>query len=104
MSRSAQKEGGYFVSVPTIFGPQRWIELAIPGAETGIVLFTPPGHEGWIGTLLNASLFCNDVHTTYEELVARGVEFTSPPQRESWGTSATLKDCEGNLLLIAGAS
>ena len=22
---------------------QRWIELSIPGAETGVVLFTPPG-------------------------------------------------------------
>ena len=26
-------------------GKQRWIELMIPGAETGLVLFTPEGHE-----------------------------------------------------------
>ena len=26
-------------------GKQRWIELLIPGAETGFVLFTPDGHE-----------------------------------------------------------
>ena len=26
-------------------GTQRWIELKVPGADTGISLFTPPGHE-----------------------------------------------------------
>ena len=24
---------------------QRWIELLIPGAETGVALYTPEGHE-----------------------------------------------------------
>ena len=28
---------------------QRWIELMIPGADTGIALFTPEGHEKRIG-------------------------------------------------------
>src|SRR5262245_2878342 len=26
-------------------GNQRWIEMRIPGAETGVVLFTPKGQE-----------------------------------------------------------
>ena len=30
-------------------GGQRWIELLIPGAETRLALFTPPGHENRIG-------------------------------------------------------
>ena len=28
---------------------QRWIELLIPGAETRLALFTPPGQESRIG-------------------------------------------------------
>ncbi len=34
-------------------GGQRWIELGIPGAATGVVLFTPPGQESLIGTFRN---------------------------------------------------
>ncbi len=30
-------------------GGQRWIELKIPGADTNLALFTPPGHENRIG-------------------------------------------------------
>ena len=28
---------------------QRWIELLIPGADTGVALYTPEGHEKRIG-------------------------------------------------------
>jgi catechol 2,3-dioxygenase-like lactoylglutathione lyase family enzyme len=35
---------------------QRWIELSIPGAETGVVLFTPDGHQDRIGTFSAISL------------------------------------------------
>jgi catechol 2,3-dioxygenase-like lactoylglutathione lyase family enzyme len=28
---------------------QRWIELLVPGAETGVALYTPDGHERRIG-------------------------------------------------------
>jgi catechol 2,3-dioxygenase-like lactoylglutathione lyase family enzyme len=34
---------------------KRWIELAIPGAETGVVLFTPEGQEDRIGSFFNGS-------------------------------------------------
>ena len=36
---------------------QRWIELKIPGAQTGFALFTPDGHENRIGTFQNMSVF-----------------------------------------------
>jgi catechol 2,3-dioxygenase-like lactoylglutathione lyase family enzyme len=44
---------------------QRWIELSIPGAETCIVLFTPPGHEDRIGTLASVTFCSDDVHQTH---------------------------------------
>jgi predicted enzyme related to lactoylglutathione lyase len=79
-------------------GPQRWIELRIPGAETRISLFTPPGLEGAVGSFLALSLWADDVPGTYETLKARGVEFLAPPKKESWGTSVIFKDSEGNKL------
>lgn len=80
---------------------QRWIELSIPGAETGIVLFTPPGHEDRIGTHVNTSWEVDNVERTYEELLARGVEFAKPPEKQPWGTFAIMKDSEGNQIVLA---
>jgi catechol 2,3-dioxygenase-like lactoylglutathione lyase family enzyme len=79
---------------------QRWIELKIPGADTGIVLFTPEGHEDRVGTFFNGSLACDDVRKTYEELRAKGVEFAGEPKEEPWGTFAIFKDSEGNSLVL----
>jgi predicted enzyme related to lactoylglutathione lyase len=91
---------GLTIATDQAMGPggQRWIELRIPGAETLVTLFTPPGHEDRIGTFAPFSLWADDVEATYETLRARGVEFVAPPKRESWGTSVIFKDSEGNSL------
>lgn len=84
------------------FGPsQRWIELSIPGADTGVVLFTPPGHEDRIGTFVNTSWEVDDVEKTYEALTLQGVEFAAPPSKQSWGTSVIMKDSEGNSVVLS---
>lgn len=80
---------------------QRWIELSIPGAETGITLFTPQGHEDRVGTFVNTSWEVDDVEKTYEELKAKGVEFVKGPERQPWGTFAILKDSEGNQIVLS---
>jgi predicted enzyme related to lactoylglutathione lyase len=80
---------------------QRWIELSIPGAKTGLVLFTPDGHESRIGTFTGVSFECDDVHKTYQDLVNKGVEFIAPPKTESWGTSALFKDIDGNQFVMS---
>lgn len=80
---------------------QRWIELSIPGAETGIVLFTPDGHEDRIGTFVNTSWEVDNVEKTYDELRAKGVEFSGPPQKQPWGTFVMLKDSEGNQIVLS---
>ncbi len=80
---------------------QRWIELAVGRSQTAIVLFTPDGHEDRIGTFFNGSLSCDDVDRTYEELKARGVEFTAPPTKQPWGTFAMFKDPDGNQFVLS---
>jgi predicted enzyme related to lactoylglutathione lyase len=42
----------------------------------------------------------DNIGATYDELKAKGVEFTQPPKKETWGEHAILKDSEGNLVLI----
>ena len=81
-------------------GKQRWLELTIPGAETGVVLFSMNGGPE-PGTFMNLSLWTDDVVTTAKALKERGVEFVSEPKKESWGTSAIFKDSEGNRFVLS---
>ncbi|HEY3930593.1 MAG TPA: VOC family protein [Candidatus Koribacter sp.] len=80
---------------------QRWIELLIPGAETGVVLFTPPGQEDRIGGFQPLSFWCDDVFTTATTMKSRGVEFAKEPKAEHWGTSAIFKDIDGNQYVLS---
>lgn len=93
---------GFKVSTDQPFDDnQRWIELAIPGAPTKVVLFTPPGQEDRIGTFSNVVFYSDNVEHTYEQLAAKGVEFAQPPKQADWGTSAVFKDPDGNMILIS---
>jgi catechol 2,3-dioxygenase-like lactoylglutathione lyase family enzyme len=39
---------------------------------------------------------CSDIYATYEELKAKGVEFTKSPKEEFYGNEALFKDDSGN--------
>jgi catechol 2,3-dioxygenase-like lactoylglutathione lyase family enzyme len=80
---------------------QRWIELLIPGAETGLALFTPDGHENRIGQFQSMAFWCEDVFATPKILKTKGVQFTSEPKTESWGTSSVFKDPDGNQFALS---
>lgn len=93
---------GFRVLTDQQFSPtQRWIELGIPGADTGVVLFTPEGHEDRIGSFVHTSWEVDDIEKTYEELQAKGVEFAGPPQKQPWGSFLKMKDSEGNQIVLA---
>lgn len=93
---------GFRILTDQEMGPtQRWIELSIPGADTGIVLFTPEGHEDRIGTFVNTSWEVDNIDQTYADLLAQGVEFAKPPQKQPWGTFAIMKDSEGNQIVLS---
>jgi predicted enzyme related to lactoylglutathione lyase len=97
------KKLGLRVFTDQTVGNMRWIELQIPGAETLVVLHhhepthAPNGHP----TTPALALIADNVQATYDELRAKGVEFTQPPKKEHWGEHATFKDSEGNLVLFA---
>ena len=93
---------GFKVMTDQPMGPkQRWIELRVANSETRLVLFTPDGHEDRIGTQFNGAFACDSVEKTYEELSGRGVEFVSPPAKQSWGTFAIFKDPDGNQFMLS---
>jgi predicted enzyme related to lactoylglutathione lyase len=79
---------------------QRWIELKVADSDTGLVLFTPEGHEDRIGQFHNGSFACDDVQATWRQLSERGVEFVSPPQKQPWGEYAIFKDPDGNQFVM----
>jgi len=80
---------------------QRWIELMIPGADTGIALFTSKGHEKRIVDFQTISFWCDDVFATAETMKKKGVVFTKEPATESWGTVAVFKDADGNQFVLS---
>ena len=49
--------------------------------------------KGWGGNVLLTS---DDVHAAYEELKARGVEFTEAPEERQYGIDSAFRDPSGN--------
>lgn len=69
----------------------RWIEVAPKGSTTSLTLVTwfegmPPG------SLQGLVVATDDIHSTYEELVARGVSFDFPPTQMPGGVQAVFRD------------
>ena len=88
---------GFKVATDQEMGPgMRWIELMIPGADTRLALFTPPGHESRIGGFQSMTFWCDDVFATAELMKKKGVELAEEPRKEIWGTMAKFKDPDGN--------
>ena len=92
---------GFLVTTDQPMGDQRWIELAIPGAQTGIVLFTPDGQEDRVGSFFNGSFACDDVEYSFRQLSERGVRFEGPPEKQPWGTYAKFYDPDGNSFVLS---
>lgn len=91
---------GCIIKTDRFVGRKRWIELAIPGAQTGLLLLTPEGHEDRVGTFFNGSFGCDDVDYTYDKLRERGVEFLGPPQRQPF-PHVYFKDPDGNTFFLS---
>ncbi|MGH9483037.1 MAG: VOC family protein [Terriglobales bacterium] len=93
---------GFKVSTDQPFTPkQRWIELSVPGAETGLALFTPEGHENRIGQFQSIAFWCDDVFATAKILQSKGVTFAKEPKHEAWGDSAVFQDPDGNQFALS---
>jgi catechol 2,3-dioxygenase-like lactoylglutathione lyase family enzyme len=55
------------------------------------------------GRYVGCSIEVEDIQATYSELVAKGVHFTAPPEKQEWGgTLAHFEDPAGNVLTLVG--
>jgi len=101
------------VTVPEM-GNFRWLTVGPAGQpDIAIVLMPVPGPpmvdeatsaavsdlmgKGMAGTVF---LTTPDCQASYEELVARGVEFVEKPERQLYGIDAALRDPSGNNLRL----
>jgi catechol 2,3-dioxygenase-like lactoylglutathione lyase family enzyme len=95
-------------------GDFRWLTVAPPGQEDfAVVLMAIPGPPvfeeetaGQIETLMGKGaagavfLTTDDCQASYEELKARGVEFSEPPQQRPYGIDCGFRDPSGNSLRL----
>jgi uncharacterized glyoxalase superfamily protein PhnB len=102
------------VTMPEM-GNFRWLTVGPPDQEdVSIVLMAIPGApilddqtaqdvrtlmaKGFAGTVF---LTTDDCWKSYEELKARGVEFTGEPEQQPYGIDTAFRDPSGNNLRIA---
>jgi len=96
-------------------GFMRWLTVRVPGDTGRQILLELPGppslddataaqvRELVAKGATGGSLFfvTDDCQRTYEELVAKGVEFTQEPVARDYGTDVGLRDPFGNSIRIA---
>ena len=92
----------------------RWLTVGPPGQEdVSIVLMAIPGapvmdeetgnqvrdlvSKGFAGTVF---LTTDDCHASYEELKARGVEFSEAPEERPYGIDSGFRDPSGNSIRL----
>src|ERR671917_977122 len=105
---------GLEVHTDADLGFMRWLTVNVPGDPEHQLLLErpgPPAHDeataeqirelvtkGALGMV--AILTVDDIHKTYEELVAKGVEFTEEPTERFYGIDCGLRDPFGNNLRL----
>jgi catechol 2,3-dioxygenase-like lactoylglutathione lyase family enzyme len=99
-------------------GNFRWLVVGPVGQpDVGIVLMAIPGPpvmdeataddvrrlmaKGFAGTVFLTS---DDVNASYEELTARGVEFTEKPEQRPYGMDSAFRDPSGNSIRLTQVS
>ncbi len=75
----------------------RWLVVQPPNTQTGIMLATGPSVEGkQPGGFTGHVFFTDDLDATHQELIAKGVTITLPPDNQPWGRWAQFADQDGN--------
>jgi predicted enzyme related to lactoylglutathione lyase len=97
------------VTLPEM-GNFRWLTVGPAGqSDVSIVLMAIPGapvmdpetaeqvrslmSKGFAGTIF---LTTDDIHSSYEELKSRGVEFVDEPEEQPYGIDSSFRDPSGN--------
>ncbi len=82
-----------------------WAEYDLGGPCFGVERAAPGNAEGeaLVGRFMGVSLRVDDIDETYKTLLAKGVNFTAPPEKQTWGGSlAHFHDPDSNVLTLLG--
>jgi predicted enzyme related to lactoylglutathione lyase len=79
----------------------RWVEVTSTDGSVILILSVDPDDKYRFATReevpnANPFFYAEDIEKTYEELVARGVEFVVKPTEQPWGWWSMFVDSEGN--------
>jgi catechol 2,3-dioxygenase-like lactoylglutathione lyase family enzyme len=105
---------GFEVNTDADLGFMRWLTVNLPGQPDRELLLEKPGppvHDDATaeqirelvtkGAMGMAGIFrVDDIHKTYEDLRAKGVEFTEEPTERDYGIDCGLRDPFGNHIRI----
>jgi catechol 2,3-dioxygenase-like lactoylglutathione lyase family enzyme len=103
------------VTVPEM-GNFRWLSVGVPGQDVSITLMAVPGPpvfdeetrekiQSLLAKGVSGGLFfsTDDINASYQELKARGVEFSQEPTQQPYGIDAGFRDPSGNQFRLAQA-
>src|SRR4051794_430157 len=105
---------GFEVNTDVDMGFMRWLTINAPGQPDREVLLELPGPPGMDqdssdqirglvtkgATGFALGIQTDDIHKLYEDLKAKGVEFTDEPTERFYGTDCGLRDPFGNNLRV----
>lgn len=101
-----EKLGFALVSDVRFASGNRWVEVGPPDGTAILALARPiPGldEERFVGNSGLITFLTENVEAKFEEWSARGVHFSIPPQKPSWGGSfCRFVDPDGNQFALAG--
>jgi|TARA_Y100000310_G_scaffold334935_1_gene415773 predicted enzyme related to lactoylglutathione lyase len=85
-------------------GDMGWAQYKVGASHLGIERVANDSTEAsLIGRFVGVSLMVESLDQLYQELLAKGVQFTGAPAKQPWGgVLAHLKDPDGNVLTLLG--
>ncbi len=88
----------------------KWIEVAPKDSESTLSIMEPNSQmmspeelesaKKKIGKNTGVWFFSSDIHSTYEELKAKGVDISKPEKQEWGGILSQVKDLDGNIFTL----
>ena len=82
-----------------------WAQFNLGGCDIALERLgeNDPEATDLAGRFVGVSIEVSDIHATYHQLLAKGVEFEEAPALQSWGgTLAHFRDVDGNILTLLG--
>jgi len=82
----------------------RWLSVAPKGSATELILYLPD--ENWehykqvVGHSQAITFDVSNIAGLTADLKKKGVVFVQEPDKQPWGTFATIRDSEGNHILL----